>query len=452
MQEGDTEVLRTTRSKVAGVVLLTAVLVAGGCSSSKGSSSAQPASSAASPSATTSASSGTAATTATSAVVVTSSRGFDGTTVKVAGIGALAAGFAGAEIGAQARFKRANDTNELNGIKIQFLEMANDNSDPATALSEDRRLVSQDGVFAIVPDLSAVNPGTYLTAQHVPYLGYAFDSTYCSQTPSTGLWGFGFDGCLIPSHPPTMPDDFGQVYTYVAGKTAKTNPSAVVIGADIQSGKTGTPLLASAAEGAGFNVVLAKAALPQVVSDYTPYVQQWLAADGGKQPDVLLCELAAQCIGVWQAVKAAGYKGIFYTSLGAVDALVKSMGGTLTSTFYNSQPNAALTQMEADLQAFKPGTTLVGYANVPAYFAADMFVQALKRVGRDITPEAVQQALATQVWQIPGLVGPINYPASTVGASPACSELLTDDGTNYHVVTPYGCSSKTYPIDSKFTG
>jgi len=435
----------TTGSKAGLVGLLSTLLIAGACSS--GSKPAAPPAS----TAPTSVSSGAGATTSSSEVVVTSSRGFDGTTIKVAGIGGVS-NFAGAEIGTEARFKRANDTNELNGVKLQFVEFADDKNDPATALSEARRLVSQDGVFAIVPDMSAVNPGPYFAAQHVPFLGYAFDSTYCSPTVSTSLWGFGFDGCLVPAHPPTMPDDFGQIFQYVAKKTGKTNPSAVLMSNDNQSGKQGVPLLASAAEGAGFNVVYAKGTLPMVVSDYTPYVQQWLSADGGKAPDVLLCELAIQCVPVWQAIKAAGFTGTFFVSLGPVTPLTKVLGGTVTATFYDSQPNAALTQMEADLQAFKAGTAPVGYANVPAYFAADMFIQALKKVGRNITPESVQKALATQSWQIQGLVGPVNYPASTVGASPACSELLTDDGTNYNVVTPYTCSDKTYPIDPKFTG
>jgi len=183
-----------------------------------------------------------------------------------------------------------------------------------------------------------------------------------------------------------------------------------------------------------------------VVSDYAPYVQQWLHSDAGKQPDTLICLLAVQCVPIWAALKAAGFTGTYYATLGNVGALTKAMAGTVTAAFYNTQPNPALTQMETDLQAFKAGTMPVGYANVPAYFAADMFVQALKKVGRNLTPQAIQQALATQTWQIPGLVGPTDYPAATVGASPACAELLSDDGTAYNVLQPYSCSSKTFPV------
>jgi ABC-type branched-subunit amino acid transport system substrate-binding protein len=36
---------------------------------------------------------------------------------------------------------------------------ADDRADPTQATSEVRRLVTQEQVFSIVPDLSAVNPG-----------------------------------------------------------------------------------------------------------------------------------------------------------------------------------------------------------------------------------------------------------------------------------------------------
>jgi ABC-type branched-subunit amino acid transport system substrate-binding protein len=431
--------------RAAGAVVVLVVL-ASACSSST-SHTAAPATTAAGAAA----SASTSPTTAPQ--VVRSSRGFDGTAIKIAGIGSLAAGFAGAEIGAEARFKRFNDTNEVPGIKIQFVEMADDKTDPAVATSEVRRLVAQDQVFAIVPDLSPVNPGAYLAAQHVPYIGYAFDNTYCSSRPSSDVWGFGFSGCVVPANPPVMGDSYGALYKYVSAKLGKSHPSIVITSGDIQSGKNSARLQASAAEGAGFDVVEAKGNVPTVTSDYTPYVQDWIKAEGGKEPDVIDCLLNTQCIAAWAAVKGAGYQGVFYQTFGNVDVLAKPMAGTVTLGLYNTEPNSALAQMRADFQAFKPGTALVGYANVPAYFAADMFIQALKDVGPDITPEAVHHALATQTWQIPGLVGPTKYPDSTVAPTPTCTELLADpDGSGYQVLEPYACSGQTYPVDPKFTG
>src|SRR3954451_24012349 len=128
-----------------------------------------------------------AITTTTSAGAARAVRGFDGSTVTVAGIGVVAQ-FGNDPVGAQARIKRFNDTNEIKGVQIKYTEFANDGQDNATALNEIRRLVTQTGVFAIVGDTSANNPGDYLKQQHVPYYGWAFDGTYCSPKPDTSLY------------------------------------------------------------------------------------------------------------------------------------------------------------------------------------------------------------------------------------------------------------------------
>jgi ABC-type branched-subunit amino acid transport system substrate-binding protein len=382
-------------------------------------------------------------------------RGFDGKTITVAGMG-LASNFAGADIGAKARFKRANDTNEIKGVKLRYTEFADDNSDPAVATSQARRLVEQVGVFAIVPDLSPVNPGPYLNQQHVPYVGFAFDGTYCSSKPTTQLYGFGFSGCVLPSSPNVMPDSYAQEYQYVAKKTGKTHPSITIISNDTQSGKNSARFQATGAQGGGFKVVYAKGNVPMTTSDYSPYIAQWLTSDGGKQPDLIQCLLATQCLPIADALKAANYKGTLQTPLG-IDIFAKQLAGTISTSFFNIAPSPGLTQMKADFTAAgAPATTPI--FSEETYFAADIFIQALKTVvkqsgAKGITPEAVQKVLASQTWQINGLVGPIKYPASTVVSTPACGELITSSGTApWTVVYPYACSSKQFKIDAKFTG
>ena len=85
-------------------------------------------------------------------------RGFDGTTIKVASIG-IKGTVPEMEWGVRGRLKRFNDTNEIPGLKIEYTEFADDKNDPATALTETRRLVTGVGVFAIVGNFSGVQPG-----------------------------------------------------------------------------------------------------------------------------------------------------------------------------------------------------------------------------------------------------------------------------------------------------
>lgn len=384
---------------------------------------------------------------ATSASGARSARGFDGTTVKTAGLGP-ASDFGDADIGTRARYKRANDTNEVKGVKFQYTEFADDKQDPATATSEVRRLVTQEQVFAIVPDLSALNPGPYLNQQHVPYIGWAFDNTYCSPKPVTTLYGFGYNGCLVPANPSVMPDIYAGFYKYVTGKNpTEKKPSIVLVSGDNQAGQNSTRFGAISARGAGFDVVSSKGNVPLTTSDYTPYVQAWLTADGGKQPDAINCLLAAQCVPIVSALKAAGYTGTIITPL-FTDLLLKPMAGTISYGAYNASPNAGLTQMQKDLDAIKPGTKVNSF-NAAAYFAADKFIAAVKKVGKaKLTPEAVQAALAKQTWQISGFSGPNVYPASTVVSSPACTVVVADDGSVWNVAVPYFCSSKTFKVNS----
>jgi ABC-type branched-subunit amino acid transport system substrate-binding protein len=416
--------------KVIGVGLVAVALIAVACSSSSKSSS----------------SSGTSAGTnagSSSSSSYKSSRGFNGTTIRVAGL--EEPDFYGTyEVGAEARFAAFNKDNEIPGIKIDYVTTLNDNQDPAAALTDARQLVLQDNVFAIVPDLSDVNPGSYLDSQQVPYVGWAFDNTYCSTTPSTSVWGFGFDGCLVPANPPVMPDTFSALYKYVSAKTGKAHPTFAIFSTDTQSGINSTAQNSINSGGAGFDVVYAKGILPVTVSDYTPYVQQWLTSAGGQQPDVITCFASAQCVPAYLALKAAGYKGTYYETLGNVTVLEKPMAGVITSTYYDTAPGSALTTMMNNIDAFKPGADISSVDQT--YFAADMFIDALKQVGHNITPQAVQQALAHITWSIPGLVGPIMYPQSTVVPTPACGELLYDSGTAYQIVEPYSCSTKTYPV------
>ncbi len=375
-------------------------------------------------------------------------RGFNGKTIKVGGFW-YTADFPGAEVGAQAYFKEINKTNYLKGVKIQFVTSLNDNGDPATALTDARQLVTQDQVFAIVPDLSADNPGSYLASQGVPYVGGGYDSTYCSTKRTTSLWGYAIGGCLVPSNPPVVSNEYGQFYTYVKSKTGSADPSVALFSNDDESGSNVARLSTVAAKGIGFKVVYNKAQVPATASDYTPYVEQLMSSNGGKQPQAMACEMTEQCIPMWTALKNAGYTGAYWQPLGPIAALNSTMQGTVTISMYNNAPNPGLTALEHALDTVAPGTQPTGYANVPAYLSAAMFAAAVHNVQtkkQAITPQNVQKALSTITWSIPGLAGPITYPASSVVGTPFCTEFLSYTGGTTKMLYPYSCSTKVFRV------
>ena len=385
-----------------------------------------------------------------SAGAVRSVRGFDGTTIKVSALG-IVSQFANVPLGVQGRIKRFNDDNEIKGVKIKFGEFADDKQDPATALSEARRLVTQEQVFAIVGDVTQYNPVDYFAQQHVPYFGWDFDTTYCSPKPSTALWGFSYNGCLLAENPSFVSDLGKTGYDYVSKKTGKKNPTIVIFGNDTTSGKNATKLSAIAYQNAGFKVTDTQNKMPPPpISDYTPFVQQILAGDNGKAPDAVVCALAVDCIPTWGLLKANGYTGTFISGLYS-DLIVKQMdGSTATGSFVNpAESTPGMDQLKKDLEAFQSGaSSKIDSGVIAAYSATDMFIQALKTAAKkgkaNITPENVQKAAAKQTWQIKGLAGPVKYPLATVYQFPACYSLFLSDGTKWSTAVPYTCSTKKF--------
>jgi ABC-type branched-subunit amino acid transport system substrate-binding protein len=388
------------------------------------------------------------------ATVKTQVRGFDGTTIKVGSLGYKAT-LATSQIGAEARIKRFNDDNEIKGVKLQYTGFEDDNSDPATALSSARKLVTQDQVFAIVGDTSTYNPKDFLAQQKVPYFGWGFETSYCSpKTPSTSLWGFGYNGCQVNTQPQRVVDFAGKVYEWVSAKLSKQHPTVALINYDSDASRSTMTQNVIAYKGSGFDVVAAKSVLPappSVISDYTPYVQQLLTSNGGKAPDVIDCLVATECIQIYSLLQGQGYSGIFQHAL-YTDILVKPFAGsivTASNANYNSTGIASLDQMKQDVDAVKPGQKLDNII-LSGYASTDMFIQALKTAAKkgksNITPDAVQKIAARQTWQMKGFTGPVVYPTATNRQSPYCTALFQSDGTQWSTIEDYGCSTKTFPF------
>jgi ABC-type branched-subunit amino acid transport system substrate-binding protein len=427
---------------LAAVGAAVALLAAACGSSSKNASST--ATTVSSTATTVSAASGSSSTAAASSG---SARGFNGTTLTVSGFGDEH-DFAGADSGAIAYFDALNASGGIDGIKINYVGFSNDNLDPSTALSQARLLVTSEHVFAVVPDLSPVNPVAYWTQEQVPYVGWGFDQSYCSPTPSTSLWGFGYNGCAVNPKATFVGDKYASLYKYMVSVTGSQHPTLLSFTEDTASGQAGEKQAKTAAEGTGFTVIEGQN-LPTNATDFTPYIQSWLTAANGKPPDVIDCESGIQCVSVYTQLRAAGYKGVYH-SYNYAPALMKTLAGSVVGVLYNVLPNAGLTQMNKDLQTYQPKAQFTSGV-AAAYFSAAMFAEAAKTVvdqqGKSaLTPAAVQKVLSHINFQIPGLVGPVDYPPSTVSPVPFCQGLLMDTPTKYVSLEPYTCPTKTYPV------
>lgn len=375
--------------------------------------------------------------------------GFDGKTIKVSGLG-YAANFFDAPVGAQARFKRANDDNELKGVKIEFGEFADDKSDPSTSVSEARRLVEQDNVFAIVPLISATAPGDYLNQRKIPFFGWGFDKAYCG-TGDT-LYGFGFSGCVLPPNPTKVPDfSAGNPYRYLTQEKGVKHPTIAAIGTDSAAGKTSMKSFIAQATGSGFKVVWAKPILPPppaVTGDYSPYVQEIMSADNGKPPDAFFLAAGLQdALNMPKAFANAGFDGLLMSAYYS-DALVKPLEGTFVAMQFApfEQNTSGIQQLKADVEAFKPDTKPTT-TMAAGYFAADFFIKAVKKTGtKNLTRDALQKTAAHMTYQIKGTAGPTQYPKAFQALNTYCAGMVHSDGTAFTVAEAFHCTNHFTPV------
>jgi len=76
--------------------------------------------------------------------------------------------------------------------------------------------------------------------------------------------------------------------------------------------------------------------------------------------------------------------------------------------------------------------------SIAAYLSADMFIQALKKAGKNPTSESIQKAAAKMKYAVKGFVGPTKYPKGFKAGTP-CGQLAHSDGTAWDVAVPFQC-------------
>ena len=138
-------------------------------------------------------------------------RGFDSTKTIAAGLGADGANFADADVGhegsiyAGQRDQRAQrDQAQLHGLCGR--QTGPGDSDVGNPASHHRRAGVRHRA-----QLSAVNPGPYLDPAARAVRGLRVRQHLLQRRrPATSLWGFGFNGCLVPANPGGRPRQLRQ--------------------------------------------------------------------------------------------------------------------------------------------------------------------------------------------------------------------------------------------------
>lgn len=362
-------------------------------------------------------------------------RGVTDDAVKIGGI-FFDVNFSGADVGAEARIRRANDEGGVNGRTIELVSATNDGNEAAANLEEAQRLVTQEEVFAIVPMVTGAASGSvdFLLDENVPFFGWGIDPAFCGNEI-----GFGFTGCVTD---PDLQRGSNALGTVLAEQfDGDTDRTVAIIADDSDAGKGGLRLLTPSLEDTGFRVVYAEPvipAAPATTSDFTPFVNDLLRADAGAPPDIIMVQLSnLDAAGLSGALKAAGFEGLIITPLysplllGSEQAAADLDGSAVLMQIqpYEVDPQPpALERMVEDVQAISPDEPL-GLGLAAGYWSVDFFLSVLEATGDDVTVERfLQTANDDFEWEAPDVVGRSTWPVKHDEPVPCAALPMVQDG------------------------
>ena len=376
----------------------------------------------------------------------TDARGVTSDTIKVGGLTDSQQPEAAA--GAKAALDAANDSGGVNGRKFEYTGGNDDKGDVSQSLALGKKLVQQDGVFAVVPVVTpnGASAEKFFLQQHVPFFGWAINTGFANNP-----YGFGFTGNLVPPKPltsagSTWGDLIDEYYKSKGDSNGAKGKTAATITEDNDSGKTGLQLITASAKAAGMKVVYHKSTIPAppaTVGDYSPFVNDIMTANNGKPVDVAFSILSfTNTVGISKALRAAGFPGVITEPIAYDPRLVAvAKDETVFTQFATPEAapdNANMQKVVDTLDKYLPSDQPITQGVLSGYFSADFFVKAVKAAGKNLTPESLQKATAKMTYEIKDVVGPTPYPDAFKFGTP-CGSLVQSDGTAYQVVVKYSC-------------
>ena len=374
-------------------------------------------------------------------------RGVTADSIKVGGIVSMttASGYSkkDTDLGARARYERANAEGGVNGRKIEYLGAEDDGQDPARNLAAARKLVQQDQVFAVAPMSSVTFSGAdFLDGRKVPTIGWGTLPSFCGPKHL-----YGFNGCLVPMPGGTLNQTWPEGLAAVLG--GAKGKSVALLAGDNDAGKFGIRTFTQGFKAAGFQVSYAKAAVPatSLPSDWSAYTKEILRSAGGKAPDAVISVMQTPYnIGLFTALKRSGYKGLlsdptdYDPGLLAKDATRQALDGV--HVLLQFQPfeadTPAMRQFKADIKKAAGGKEVpLNMHMMTGYMSADLFLSIAAKAGKDLTVDSFQKAAST-FSDAGTLVGDRAEPRGQK-ESFGCGALVRLKNGRYEIAVPFKC-------------
>jgi len=366
---------------------------------------------------------GGATTTTSGAAATPQVVGVTRTTVTVAGVVGGEATAVGADVGARARFTRANRRGGVAGRTVEYSTTAG-----STSVSE-----LAGSVFAVVPAVSDALDTTGLARARVPFVGAASTTGWDGNTA-----GFGFVGAQAALQIRVVSPAWGEELRSLLG-TAQGSQVTVAVDDDAL-GAARAEQARRSLRAARFRVAV-PVVLPAPPTPLPDLAAATATLTAGSPAVALLLTSPLTTTALAQRLTAAGFTGTVATTDAFYQPTTPAVANGLTVLVPYApfeQRTAANRRLSADVAAFAPGTALTpGVA--AGYWSADVFLRLLARVGRRLTrPRFLAAANRNFSFSVPGTVGRSTWPAMHTRGVP-CGALVQSDGSRYFVVEPYAC-------------
>ncbi|WP_434975366.1 ABC transporter substrate-binding protein [Streptomyces mesophilus] len=373
-------------------------------------------------------------------------RGVTDDSIKVGGIVSMttASGYSkkDTDLGAKARYDRANAEGGINGRKIDYIGAEDDGQDPGKNMAAARKLVQQEKVFAVSPMSSVTfSGGDFLEQQKVPTFGWGTIPQFCGKQ-----YIYGFNGCLVPMPGGVITQSWPEGLAHVLG--GAKGKSVAVIANDNDAGKFGIRTYQQGFAAAGFDVAYAKATVPatSAPSDWSAYTKEILRSDGGKAPDVVVSVMQTPYnIGLFTALKRSGFKGLltdptdYDPGLLAKKTTAQALDGVhvLLSFEPFESDSAQMAQFKEDIKKAAGKDVPLNMHMMTGYMSADYFLSIAEKAGKDLTVDSFTKAAAAYS-DTGTMVGDRSGPKGQKEAF-GCGALVQLTNGKYEVSSPFKC-------------
>ncbi|MET0919580.1 MAG: ABC transporter substrate-binding protein [Acidimicrobiia bacterium] len=355
-------------------------------------------------------------------------------TITVGGIVGSDGASQGADIGARARFARANRANGVHGRTIEYLRTEAP-SEAATANAAAMRLANS--AFAVVPAIAPSVGASTLTSAGVPFFGIATSAEW--HASRTGFSVIGVSGqsattAVNPGWPVQLRALLGR--PRAATVVPVTDDAQVAAAFTAPAGKANIARFRAAGFVVNAPVVLA------ATSDLGATARTITTAAPAPAVALVLASVPTTTAFARQ-LAVAGYTGTVAVS-GAVYASSLPSGANgltmLVPIATVDEATPANRQLAAAVERFAPGTAITP-AIAAGYWSADFFVRALASAGATPTRASLLKALngAHFTYRVPGTVGRSTWPEMHAQPVP-CGSLVQSDGRSWLVIEPYSCA------------